>query len=102
MAERLVRFAQSFFDHLDSLFDAERGADGTPSSMDFLLYDLPRIRDRLADDFEGNTMAVAEVAELRVLIGAGLLAPTVAVYAYLVTADIVEVIGLSVGTGWTD
>ena len=47
-------------------------------------------------------MAVAEVAKLRVLIGAGVLAPTVAVYAYLVTGDIVEVIGLSLGTGWRD
>jgi len=102
MAERLVRFAQSFFFHLDALFDAERGADGSPSSTDFLLYDLPRIRDLLADDFEGNTMAVAAVAELRVLIGAGLLAPTIAVYAYLVTDDFVEVIGLSAGTAWTE
>jgi hypothetical protein len=102
MTERLVRFAQSFFDHLDSLFEAERGADGTPSSTDFLLYDLPRIRDLLADDFEGNTMAVAGVVDLRVLIGAGLLAPTVAVYAYLVTNDKVEVIGLSAGFDWAE
>lgn len=52
MPERQVRFTHSFFDQLDVLLPAERGADGSPSATDFLLYELPRIRDLLAADFE--------------------------------------------------
>ncbi|MCW2752355.1 MAG: hypothetical protein JWR83_3465 [Aeromicrobium sp.] len=97
MSERLVRFAQSFFDHLDDLLPRERDEHGNPSSTDFLLYDLPRIRDLLACDFERNTLAISDIPDLRVFIGAGVLVPRIAVYAYLCADDSVEVIGLSAG-----
>jgi hypothetical protein len=46
---RLVRVAPSFFDRLDELLPGERTA-GQPSATDFLLHELPRIMDRLAQD----------------------------------------------------
>src|SRR5688572_1269287 len=68
MPERLVRFRQTFFNDLDSLLPDERGRDGRPSATDFLRYELPRLRDQLAADFETNTLAVAGAEPLRVLI----------------------------------
>jgi hypothetical protein len=94
MPDRQVRCTDSFFDRLDSLFADERGADGSPSATDFLLYDIPRIRDRLASDFEGNALPTDD-PDVRVYIGSGVLVTTVAVYAVSVR-DVVEVIWLSV------
>ena len=45
MPDRHVRFTDSFFDRLDGLLPDERGADGSPSATDFLLYELPRIEE---------------------------------------------------------
>jgi hypothetical protein len=63
VTDRRIRFTEQFFDRLDALLPTERGADGAPSVTDFLLLDLPRVRDRLVHDFEGNTKRIAE--ELR-------------------------------------
>ena len=93
MPERLVRFTQSFFDRLDDLLPEERGAEGSPSATDFLLYDLPQIRDLLATDFERNTLPV-DPSDMRVYVGAGLLVRSVALYAILAEDDAVEVIWL--------
>ena len=95
MPERLVRFTQSFFDRLDDLLPDERGADGSPSATDFLLYELPRIRDLLSTDFERNTIS-ADLSEMRVYVGAGLLVRSVALYAILAEDDAVEVIWLAI------
>ena len=65
MPDRLVRFLQSFFDDLDRQLPDERGPEGSPSAIDFLLYDLPPIRDLLAVDFEQYTTAVTEAGDLR-------------------------------------
>ncbi len=54
MPEVQVRFTEQFFDRLDLLLPDERGLDGTPSVTDFLLFDLPTVRDELATDFEGR------------------------------------------------
>ena len=51
MAERAVRFTEEFFDRLSLLLDEERGVDGTPSVTDFIVFELPPLRDRLAADF---------------------------------------------------
>ena len=50
VTERQIRFTEQFFDQLDLLLPSERGADGTPSITDFLLIDLPRVRDQPAID----------------------------------------------------
>ena len=70
MPDRRVRITDSFFDRLDSLLPDERGADASPSAADFLLYELPRIRDLLAIAYEANTLATDD-PEIRVYIGGG-------------------------------
>lgn len=94
MPDRTVRFTDSFFNRLDSLFAAERGADGSPLATDVLLSDIPRVRDRMADDFEGNTLTTDD-PDIRVHIGSGVLVPTVAVHAVCFD-DVVDVIWISV------
>ena len=97
MTRRQVRVASSFFDRLDELLPAERGADGTPSATDFLLHDLPTAIDLLAEDFVGRTSPVAKDPEIRVLVAAGVLVPFVAIYAVLAADDAVEVIFVELG-----
>jgi hypothetical protein len=80
--ERIVRFTEQFFNRLDSLLPEGRGADGTPSVTDFIVHELPRVRDRLAEDFEANTTA-AEQADVRVYVSSGILVEVIAVYAAL-------------------
>ncbi len=65
MPERTIRLTDQFFDRLRSLLPDERGVDGTPSVTDFLVFEVPPIRDRLASDFEGSTLATAD-PEVRV------------------------------------
>ncbi len=76
----------------------ERGADGRPSSTDFLLYEVPRLRDRLADDFEANTLGVDDAAPLRVLIAAGTLVRSVALYAFVAEDGNIDVIAVDLDT----
>src|SRR5262249_36836170 len=70
--DRQVRFTEQFFDQLDELLPTERGADGTPSVTDFLVFDLPSIRDSLARDFVGRTLATGD-PDVRVYVGSGAL-----------------------------
>jgi hypothetical protein len=78
--DRRVRFTEQFFGRLDSLLAEERSASGEPSVTDFIVHELPRIRDRLAEDFEANTMSTPDL-EVRAYMASGVLFPTVAVYA---------------------
>lgn len=80
MPERQVRFTEQFFNRLELLLPEERGADGTPSITDFLLLDLPTVRDDLASNFESRTFPTND-PDVRVYIGTGLLVRAFAVYA---------------------
>lgn len=82
MADREVRFTERFFDRLDLLLPAERGADGSPSVTDFLVFDLPAVRDDLARDFERRTLPT-EDPDVRGYTGTGVLVGAYAVYAAL-------------------
>ena len=90
MSDRLVRFTESFFEDLDGQLPEERSASGAPSATDFLLYDLPRLRDALASGFEASTLPVPDLAPIRVLAGTGTLVAAVALYAndYVVVVSI--------------
>lgn len=79
---RRVRVAQAFFDRLDELLADERGVDGTPSSADFLLHDMPAVIDRLAESYEPSTVPIAAGSETRVLITSGHLVEFMAVYTF--------------------
>ena len=93
MADRVVRFHETFSDDLDELLPLERSADGPPSATDFLLYDLPRLRYLLADDYEANTLEVHGCDDLRILVQSGTLVRAVALY---VTATPLEVLSVEI------
>ena len=90
--ERRVRFTEEFFEQLDVLLPEERGADGTPSVTDFLVFEVPPIRDRLAADALGTTMPTQN-QWVRVSATSGVLISRIAVYV-LVAVDEVEVFDL--------
>ena len=94
VTERLVRFQPSFFADLDNVLPSERSPFGAPSATDFLLYDLPPVRDVLASDFERRTVPVASGDRLRMFVGSGTLVRTLVVYAYLADDDHVDAVGL--------
>jgi hypothetical protein len=96
MPERLVRFNDSFFDDLDDQLPSERSASGSPSATDFLLYDLPRLRDTLAAHFDSATVPVPGYEPLRVLIAAGTLVASVALYALLGSNGDIFVVALEI------
>jgi len=83
VAERTVRFTDQFFDRLGCLLPEERSSDGIPSIADFLLLDLPNVRDELAQRFEERTFATND-PEVRVYIGTGTLVLALAVHTSLV------------------
>jgi hypothetical protein len=58
------------------------------------LLDLPRVRDRLATDYEGNTLPTDD-PDVRVYIGAGLLVGRFAIFVAL-AADTVDAFWLSI------
>jgi len=93
VADRVVRFHETFSDDLDELLPLERSADGPPSATDFLLYDLPRLRYLLADDYESNTLEVHGCDDLRILVQSGTLVRAVALY---VTATPLEVLSVEI------
>lgn len=95
MSRRRVRVDPNFFDRLDELLPAERGADGTPSTTDFLLHDLPAVIDLLAEDYLNQTTPVVD--DIRVLITAGVLVPYISIYTVLAHDEAVEVIYLEFG-----
>jgi hypothetical protein len=95
-ARRQVRVAPSFFDRLDELLPEERSAVGVPSTADFLLHEMPTLIDVLALDYEGVTLAVSGVPEVRVLIATGVLVARLALYVVLGDDDAVEIIYLEI------
>lgn len=96
--DRPVRFTQDFFDCLDTLLPEARSADGALSATDFLLFDLPPIRDRLARDFLRETLPTDDPA-IRVCVSRGVLVRSVALFACLTIDGVVEVIWLSLDRG---
>jgi hypothetical protein len=97
MSFRTVRFHPFFFDRLDDLLGTERDGKGGPSSADFILLDLPTIRDSLAQDFEGCTTPVPPGDAVRLYLGSGVLVGVFALYTILGHDDAVEVIDIQLG-----
>ena len=96
MTLRVVRFAGSFFQRLDELLPESRGPDGSPSATDFLLHDLPPVRDLLAMDFEARTLVVPPGGSVRVYIGSGALVGRFVIFATLANDGAVEVLDLDI------
>lgn len=93
MSRRRVVVLPHFFDRLDQLLPAERGAAGRPSTADFILHDLTAIIDTLAEDFEGTTMPAPDT-RTRIMVTAGMTVPFVAVYVDLRPDDTIEVLSV--------
>jgi hypothetical protein len=99
--ERAVRFTEEFFERLDSLLPEDRDDDGTPSVTDFLAFELPSLRDRLATDYEGSTIATVD-PDVRVLVASGVFVRTMALYTALDVSGIVAVFWIAFGEHTTD
>jgi len=96
--ERRVRFTEEFFDRLDELLPEERSADGTPSATDFLVFELPSIRDRLAADALDATL-MTERSSVRISITSGVLVDRIALYMLVGSTEVV-VFDLDLDIGW--
>ena len=90
-ARRIVRVTQQFFDRLDELLPADRGANAEPSATDFLLHELPTVIDRLAEDYERCTVATSDIGGVRAFISSGTLVTYFAVYTELTDDEAVVI-----------
>jgi hypothetical protein len=98
MTRRVVRFSGFFFDRLDDLLGDSRGDDGSPSTTDFLVYDLPPVCDLLAEDFEGQTMPFpVDSTDIRAYVGSGVLVSRFALIMTLCADGTVEVLDVELG-----
>ena len=95
MTERTVRFTEDFFDRLEELLPTERGADGTPSITDFLVFEIPALRDALAVDAIGKSTPTV-VEGVRACISAGVLISAILLYLAVDNQD-VTVFDISLG-----
>jgi len=89
MARRHVVFEDEFFERLNALVPEERSALGLPSRTDLLAYDLPPLRDLLAEDYERFTLPI-HGSDLRVLVQSGRLVQGIVLWAELLD-DVVRV-----------
>ncbi|MFN0027218.1 MAG: hypothetical protein ACKV2O_08565 [Acidimicrobiales bacterium] len=94
-ARRHVVVLPEFFDRLDDLLPAERAADGTPSTADFVLHELTSIVETLAEDYEGVTTPIPG-RQTRVLITSGMLIRSIAIYVELTPTGAVELFWLDI------
>ena len=68
---RVVRATPRFFEDLDRQLRAERGPNGEPSTNDFQVFELIRIVDRFAVDFDELPRLIRERDDYRVLVMSG-------------------------------
>jgi hypothetical protein len=85
-----------FFTSLDEQLLAERPRDGQPSVTDFLVFDVPTIRDRLAEDLEGCTTTVPPGHRVLAYIGSGILVSYFIAYVILRSDEVVEVVDIEI------
>ena len=97
MTDRKIRFSESFFEQLEELLPSERGTDGTPSITDFLVMEVPGLRDGLAGDAIRLTQPTG-LEGVRMYINAGTLVPGIVMYM-LIDEHSVEVFAVSFDIG---
>lgn len=68
---RPVRVDPQFFAELDAQLGETRGANGEPSSSDFLLIDLPSIADAFATSFDDLPAMYEGRKDYRYLVATG-------------------------------
>ena len=97
-ARRVVRATPRFFEDLDRQLRAERGPDGQPSTNDFQVFELIRIVDRIALDFDDLPRLITERDDYRVLVMSGTLVPGFSVIGQLASDGAVELVQLDIDT----
>lgn len=71
---------------------AERGPESRPSANDFQVFDLIRIVDRFATDFDDLPELIPGRPDYRILVSAGMLVPPLAVVGQLAPDGAMELV----------
>ena len=95
---RVVRATPRIFEDLDRQLRVERGPNGEPSTNDFQVFELIRIVDRFAVDFDELPRMIPERDDYRVLVMSGTLVPGFSVIGQLATDGAVELMQLDIDT----
>jgi hypothetical protein len=93
---RDVRPSRGFYADLHRQLPAERGEDGTPSRVDFELYDLVDILNTFARDWDNLPPLIPSRSDYRILITTGVLVAAYSVQALLNQDGVVELISLGI------
>lgn len=99
---RTVRTTPQFFEDLDRQLRSERGPNGEPSVQDFQVYELLRIVEQFAAEWDMLTELIPGRPDYRIVIAAGLLVPRFAVAGQLAPDGAIELIRLrlDLDAGW--
>ena len=99
---RAVRATTRFFEDLDRQLGAERGPDGQPSTNDFQVFDLFRIVETFATQFDELAELIPGRADYRIVIGVGVVVARFAVIGQLARDGAVELVQLDIdeGSSW--
>ena len=93
---RIVRATAQFFEDLDRQLGAERGPNGEPSTNDFQVFELLRIVDRFATDWDALPELIVGRSDYRLFIGSGILVAGFSVIGQLAADGSVELIQLDI------
>ena len=91
---RTVRTTKQFFQDLDRQLPPERGPHGEPSAHDFQVYELLRVVEQFATEFDTMAELIPGRPEYRILITSGLLVPRFVVTGQLAPDGAVELVRL--------
>jgi len=95
---RAVRATAGFFEDLDRQLPIERGPNGEPSTNDFQVFDLFRIVEAFATEFDDLPALISGRADYRILIGVGVVVSRFAAIGQLAADGAVELIQLDIDT----
>lgn len=95
---RIVRATPRFFEDLDRQLRDERGPNGEPSANDFQVFELIRIVDRFAVNFDDLPRLISEREDYRVLVMSGTLVAGFSVIGQLAADGAVELVQLDIDT----
>ena len=94
----VVRATPRFFEDLDRQLGSERGPNGEPSTNDFQVFELIRIVDRFAVEFDDLPRLITERDDYRILVMSGTLLAGFSVIGQLAADGAVELVQLDLDT----
>jgi hypothetical protein len=95
---RVVRATPDFFRDLDMQLGDDRGGTGQPSRGDFQTYELLRIVEKFATEFDHLPESIPGRSDYRILIAAGVVVPVLSVVGQLASDGAVELVQLDIDT----